>query len=98
MSLCDELLSGNAALSVTGLGYVGMPLAVAYSKKMRVIGFDLNQSKIEAYNSGIDPTGEVLSMTTRPNGLVVGKKRVPLGVVGIIFESRPNVTVDAAAQ
>ena len=44
-----------------------------------------------------DPTGEVLSMTTRPNGLIVGKKRVPLGVVGIIFESRPNVTVDAAA-
>lgn len=59
MSLCDELLSGNAALSVTGLGYVGMPIAVAFSKKLRVIGFDLNQSKIEAYNSGIDPTGEV---------------------------------------
>ena len=59
MSLCDELLSGNAALSVTGLGYVGMPIAVAFSKKMRVIGFDLNQSKIEAYNSSIDPTGEV---------------------------------------
>ena len=58
MSLCDELLSGNAALSVTGLGYVGMPIAVAFSKKLRVIGFDLNQSKIEAYNSGIDPTGE----------------------------------------
>ena len=59
MSLCDELLSGNAALSVTGLGYVGMPIAVAFSKKLRVIGFDLNQSKIEAYNSGIDQTGEV---------------------------------------
>lgn len=59
MSLCDELLSGNAALSVTGLGYVGMPIAVAFSKKLRVIGFDLNQSKIEAYNSGKDPTGEL---------------------------------------
>ncbi|MGM9597948.1 MAG: nucleotide sugar dehydrogenase [Eubacteriales bacterium] len=59
MSLCDELLSGNAALSVTGLGYVGMPIAVAFSKKLRVIGFDLNQNKIEAYNSGKDPTGEV---------------------------------------
>ena len=59
MSLCDELLSGNAALSVTGLGYVGMPIAGALSKKLSVIGFDLNQSKIEAYNSGIDPTGEV---------------------------------------
>lgn len=42
-----------------------------------------------------DPTGEVLSMTTRPNGLVIGQKVVPLGVIGIIYESRPNVTADA---
>jgi len=43
-----------------------------------------------------DPVGEVLSMTKRPNGLVIGKQRVPLGVIAIIYESRPNVTVDAA--
>ena len=43
-----------------------------------------------------DPVGEVLGMTKRPNGLVIGKKRVPLGVIGIIYEARPNVTVDAA--
>ena len=42
-----------------------------------------------------DPIGEVLSMKTRPNGLQIGQKRVPLGVVGIIYESRPNVTADA---
>lgn len=42
-----------------------------------------------------DPIGEVLSMKTRPNGLRIGQKRVPLGVVGIIYESRPNVTADA---
>lgn len=42
-----------------------------------------------------DPIGEVLWMRTRPNGLRIGKKRVPLGVVGIIYESRPNVTADA---
>ena len=42
-----------------------------------------------------DPVGEVLYMKTRPNGLRVGQKRVPLGVVGIIYESRPNVTADA---
>ena len=44
-----------------------------------------------------DPIGEVLEMKVRPNGLKVGKQRVPLGVVGIIYESRPNVTVDAFA-
>lgn len=43
-----------------------------------------------------DPIGEFISMYDRPNGLTIGKKRVPLGVIGIIFESRPNVTVDAA--
>lgn len=42
-----------------------------------------------------DPIGEVLSMKTRPNGLRIGKKRVPIGVVGIIYEARPNVTADA---
>lgn len=42
-----------------------------------------------------DPIGEVLSMKKRPNGLQIGKKRVPLGVVGMIYEARPNVTVDA---
>ena len=44
-----------------------------------------------------DPIGEVTKMSTRPNGLVIGKRRVPLGVIGIIYEARPNVTVDAAA-
>ena len=42
-----------------------------------------------------DPVGEVISMWERPNGLKIGKKRVPIGVIGIIYESRPNVTLDA---
>lgn len=44
-----------------------------------------------------DPIGEVLSMKERPNGLLIGQKRIPMGVIGIIYESRPNVTVDAFA-
>lgn len=44
-----------------------------------------------------DPVGEVLEMNKRPNGLMVGRMRIPLGVIGMIYESRPNVTVDAAA-
>lgn len=43
-----------------------------------------------------DPVGEVISMTKRPNGLMIGQKRVPMGVIAIIYEARPNVTVDAA--
>lgn len=62
----------------------------------------LTQARIEAMAEGLrqiaglsDPIGEVLSMKKRPNGLMIGKKRVPLGVVGMIYEARPNVTVDA---
>lgn len=62
----------------------------------------LNPSRMEQMAEGLrkvadlaDPIGEVLSMKKRPNGLMIGKKRVPLGVVGMIYEARPNVTVDA---
>ena len=44
-----------------------------------------------------DPVGEVISMKTTPSGLQIGQKRVPMGVIGIIYESRPNVTADAFA-
>ena len=59
MSIYEELTMHKAALSLIGLGYVGMPIAVAFSKKVRVIGYDLNEKKIELYRSGVDPTNEV---------------------------------------
>ncbi len=58
-NLYEKLLSGEEKLSLVGLGYVGMPIAVAFAKKIDVIGFDLNAKKIELYKSGIDPTNEV---------------------------------------
>ena len=64
----------------------------------------LDEKRIDAMANGVDelialsdPVGEILSGGMRPNGLQILKTRVPLGVIGIIFESRPNVTVDAAA-
>ena len=57
--LYEQLLSGEAKLSLIGLGYVGMPIAVAFAKKLRVIGYDLNAKKIALYQSGVDPTREV---------------------------------------
>lgn len=57
--LFDYLLSRQEKLSLVGLGYVGMPIAVAFAKKINVIGFDLNEKKIELYKNGIDPTKEV---------------------------------------
>lgn len=62
----------------------------------------LTKERIEGIATGVqqvaaleDPVGEVISMKERPNGLMVGRKRVPLGVIGMIYESRPNVTIDA---
>lgn len=59
MNLYEELVAGSEKLSLIGLGYVGMPIAVAFAKKIKVIGFDLNAGKIELYKSGVDPTHEV---------------------------------------
>lgn len=59
MSLYEKIRDKEEKIAVIGLGYVGMPLAVAFSKKVDVIGFDLNKEKIELYKKGIDPTEEV---------------------------------------
>lgn len=58
-NLYKKLVNREEKLSLVGLGYVGMPIAVAFAKKIDVIGFDLNEKKIELYKSGIDPTREV---------------------------------------
>lgn len=64
---------------------------------------ELTPARIQAMADGLiqiatlpDPVGEIAALTTRPSGIQVGQMRVPLGVIGIIYESRPNVTVDAA--
>ncbi|MDF2473285.1 MAG: proA [Anaerocolumna sp.] len=71
-------------------------------KESLIDRLQLNHDRIQGMAQGLldiaslpDPVGEVLSMTQRPNGLMIGQKRVPIGVVGIIYESRPNVTADA---
>ncbi|MCR5420856.1 MAG: nucleotide sugar dehydrogenase [Lachnospiraceae bacterium] len=59
MNLYEKIVSGDEKIALVGLGYVGMPIAVAFAKKVKVIGFDLNSEKIEKYKQGIDPTQEV---------------------------------------
>lgn len=92
----DEWLEANAA-DVEAAKAAGMRPAMLDRLTLteeRVSGI------VEAVRQVIalpDPIGKVDKMETRPNGLVIGRRRVPLGVVAIIFEARPNVTVDAAA-
>lgn len=58
-NLYEKIVNGEEKLSLVGLGYVGMPIAVSFAKKIKVIGYDLNKAKIDLYKSGIDPTKEV---------------------------------------
>lgn len=59
MSLYEKIVAGREKIALVGLGYVGMPIAVAFAKKVKVIGYDLNIAKIDLYKQGIDPTKEV---------------------------------------
>lgn len=59
MGLYEQIVARKEKIALVGLGYVGMPIAIAFARKADVIGFDLNQEKIRLYKSGIDPTKEV---------------------------------------
>lgn len=90
----DEILSANAK-DIKKAEEAGMSQGLL--DRLR-----LTLARIEGMADGLrqvaaldDPVGEVLSMKPRPNGLIIGQKRVPLGVIGIIYEARPNVTADA---
>ena len=84
-----------------------LDMELARSDKLEATLLDrleLNNTRIDTMIEGLkqvtelpDPIGETSDLETRPNGLRVGKMRVPIGVVGIIYESRPNVTIDSAA-
>ena len=92
----EEILSANA-----------QDLAAARESGMRQSLQDrlaLDEKRIAGIVEGVrqvaalpDPIGQVTKMEKRPNGLIIGRRRVPLGVIGIIYEARPNVTADAAA-
>lgn len=91
----DEIIAAN-----------NKDIAVAKEKGTRQAMIDrltLTKERIEGIAEGVrqvkalsDPIGEVTKMWKRPNGLLIGQKRVPMGVIAIIYEARPNVTVDAA--
>lgn len=59
MNMYEQIVSRNEFISLIGLGYVGLPIAIAFAKKVNVIGFDISKEKIELYRNGIDPTKEV---------------------------------------
>ncbi|MCD7855406.1 MAG: glutamate-5-semialdehyde dehydrogenase [Clostridiales bacterium] len=102
LTVCGEALINNAdAIIEANKADYEKAKANGMSKHM-LDRLMLNKDRIEAMADGLfqiaklpDPVGEYVSMNTLPNGLIVGQKRVPMGVIGIIYEARPNVTSDA---
>ena len=70
MNLFDNLMAKREKLAVIGLGYVGMPLAIAFAKKIDVIGYDVNDDKIKLYQQGIDVTKEVGDLAIQQSSMV----------------------------
>lgn len=103
LQAADALVSRRAEILLANK----MDLDTAEEHQMKEALLDrlrLSKERIEGIADGLrqvaaleDPIGEVIGMRKRPNGLLIGQKRVPVGVVGIIYEARPNVTADAFA-
>ena len=100
--MAEELI--NEKVSILNANEIDVENAKANGMSEAMLDrLSLNEDRINGMADGLkeliglqDPIGEVISMWQRPNGLQIGQKRVPLGVIGIIYEARPNVTCDAA--
>lgn len=101
MNLYEKLVNKEEKIAVVGLGYVGMPIAVAFAKKVNVIGFDLNTQKIEQYKNGIDPTNEVgdeairhttVDFTSDPTKLQEAKFHVVAVPTPVNADKTPDLT------
>ena len=58
-SIYNELINGEATLAVIGLGYVGLPIALEFAKKTKVVGFDINEKRVQLMQQNIDPSKEL---------------------------------------
>jgi UDP-N-acetyl-D-galactosamine dehydrogenase len=100
-TLYEQLVEKNEKMSIVGLGYVGLPIAVAFSKKINVIGYDLNSKKIDLYKSGSDPTHEVgnetikncqVEFTTDENKLREAKFHIVAVPTPVYADHTPDLT------
>ncbi len=108
MSLYEKLKNREEALSLVGLGYVGMPIAHAFAKSMRVIGFDNSEKKIALYRSGVDPTNEVgdeeikktsIEFTSDPSRLSEAKFHIVAVPTPVNDDHTPDLTpVESASR
>lgn len=108
MDLYEKIVAGEEKISLVGLGYVGMPIAVAFARKVKVVGFDLNKEKIELYKNGIDPTNEVgnevirdttVEFTSDPSGLKDAKFHIVAVPTPVKSDHTPDLSpVEGASR
>jgi UDP-N-acetyl-D-glucosamine/UDP-N-acetyl-D-galactosamine dehydrogenase len=108
MNLYDDLLNGKEKLALVGLGYVGLPISIAFARKVSVIGFDISEEKINLYKNGIDPTKEVgnynvknttVDFTSNPEDLRKAKFYVVAVPTPVRDDHTPNlVPVESASR
>ena len=100
MNLFNKIVDKQEKIAVIGLGYVGMPIAVAFAKQVNVIGFDISKEKIDLYKSGIDPTNEVgdiaiqqtkVEFTTDESKLKEAKFQIVTVPTPIKLDKTPNL-------
>jgi len=90
VKLYDKIINKEANLAVVGLGYVGLPIAVAFADKVNTIGFDINEEKISNYKNGIDPTEEVGEEKIRETALQFTSEEKDLQKAGFIIVAVPT--------
>ena len=90
MELYDKIINREANVAVVGLGYVGLPIAVAFADKVNTIGFDINEEKITNYKNGIDPTEEVGEAKIRETALQFTSEEKDLQKAGFIIVAVPT--------
>lgn len=102
MNLYEKILRREEAISLVGLGYVGLPIAVAFAKHANVIGFDVNEDKVELYKQGFDPTNEVgdeaikettIEFTCNPNELKRAKFHIVAVPTPVDANQTPNLDI-----
>lgn len=107
-NLYEKIVNKEESISLVGLGYVGMPIAVAFAKKVHVIGFDLNQEKVQLYKNGVDPTKEVgdevikstkVDFTSEPSDLKKAKFHIVAVPTPVNEDHTPDLTpVESASR
>lgn len=90
MSLYEKIVNREEKIALVGLGYVGMPIAVAFAKKADVIGFDVNKAKIDLYLSGVDPTHEVGDEAIRNTSVCFTSKETDLREAKFLIVAVPT--------